>query len=63
MPKALSGRGPLEVERLADELTELIWRGAERHADPERGSGPMLARLEEQVERLEQALDALLAGR
>jgi AcrR family transcriptional regulator len=61
--KALSGRGPLEVERLADELTELIWRGAERHADPERGSGSTLARLEEQVERLEQALDALLAGR
>lgn len=56
--KALSGRGPLEVDRLGDELTELIWCGAEARAT-EHENDSTLARLEAQVERLEQALDAM----
>jgi AcrR family transcriptional regulator len=35
--KALSGSAPLEVDRLADELTDLIWRGAEVRRRAELG--------------------------
>jgi AcrR family transcriptional regulator len=61
--KALTGRGPLEVDRLADELTELILRGAEVRCDAEPTEAAAIARLEAQVERLERALDALLGQR
>jgi AcrR family transcriptional regulator len=60
--KALAGRGSLEVDRLADELTELIWRGAEVRRGAEQADPATIARLGEQLERLKQALDALLSG-
>jgi AcrR family transcriptional regulator len=60
--KALSGSAPLQVDRLADELTDLIWRGAEvRNADAP-GADASVARLEAQVRRLETALDSLLGA-
>jgi AcrR family transcriptional regulator len=62
--KALTGSAPLQVARLADELTDLIWRGAEVRGSEEPDADSPVARLEAQVRRLEGALDSLLgAGR
>jgi hypothetical protein len=60
--KALTGSAPLDVDRLADELTDLIWRGAEARGPDDPGADATVARLEAQVRRLEGALDSLLGS-
>lgn len=60
--KALAGRGPLEVDRLADELTELIWRGSEARPGSTQADVATITSLGEQLERLKQVLDALMSG-
>jgi AcrR family transcriptional regulator len=60
--RALVGRGTIDVERQADELTRLIWNGLEPVADSESRADrlradhehePELARLRVQIDRLE----------
>lgn len=58
--RALAGRAPLEVDRLADELTELVWLGAAVRPVASPRDPEILERLERQTDRLEAALDRLL---
>jgi len=53
--RALAGRGTLDVERQADELTQLIWNGLlPRDEQPTEN-----ARLQQQIDRLEGLIDKL----
>lgn len=55
--RALAGRGTLDVDRQADQLTQLIWNGLmPREAAAQSGQS---ARLEAQVERLASLVDKL----
>ena len=61
--KALSGRGSIDVEQLADDLTELILCGVGLPATTEEDAcGGELSRLRAQVDRLETLIDGLRAG-
>lgn len=55
--RALAGRGTLDVERQADQLTQLIWNGlSPRDAAAQDGAS---ARLQAQIDRLEALVDKL----
>ena len=58
----IGNQPPLQGDRLADELTDLIWRGAEARSTDAPGSDATVDRLEAQVRRLEGALDSLLGA-
>lgn len=60
--KALTGRGELEVERLADELTELVWRGLAVEGGDEASRAARLERLESRLEAQIERLEAVLAS-
>ena len=54
----LSGRGDLDVDRTADQLTELLFGGIGPGADPSDGLAPAVARLGRLTDRLEALADA-----
>jgi hypothetical protein len=59
---AVIGRRPLDVERAADALTDLILRGVgARDGEPAEADG--VARLEARLDRLEALLEGAGAGR
>ena len=52
--KVLCGQGILDVERLADDLTDLVLVGIERRPEPAVADNQETARLREQIDRLEE---------
>ncbi len=58
--KALAGHAPLDVDRIADELTDLVWRGAEKRATRTDEERDETAGLAAQVNRLEAAVETLI---
>jgi AcrR family transcriptional regulator len=61
--KALIGRGALDVERTADDLTDLILNGLAPRGREERENESELQRLRAQVDRLERLIGILEGGR
>jgi len=56
--RALAGRGTLDVERQADQLTQLVWSGLSPHDTPPDPAGQNM-RLQAQIDRLQALVDML----
>lgn len=58
--KALAGRGTLDVNAVAEDLTQLVLSGVQMTADGHATPGGELRRLRAQVDRLERLIDVLV---